>query len=906
MAGPFYFAWVGGAIDPAFTLETTGNLWSGSLSTAGDTWGGELDISGDTHNASTTLDNLSDITSLRVGKTYSIAGSGLTAGTTFVYAGGFSITLSSIATTSGTGVRLKITNTAERTIITKLDLIDGLISGNTYHIAGDGIPFGTTFVYAGGTSLTINKSATKTAEGVSLTITLASGLNIVSNVGSHAGLVNGQIYNISGIGVPGGATFKYNSGSSDFTMYQDATQSGSNISLTISKGDTEDDGGVFNPAVHNVENEQILGFDISQTEGGFPTLKIDLLNPRVGFLAPARKRWCWLSWFDGSSIVPLFHGRIKGVPQNIEAEVVQIEFEARPNDFSQQKATLARSMRDLPYFDPLWVNQSKINDPDAVLESRTALWDVDRLTLAVAASDTLSGEDGTIELTESEHIYNAVSVSYAETPLRQITMVATATWTQAATGEVDLTNKLVSAFQSAGSPYASPNIGSLTSDGLFSTWPQPGASIGGGWSISLDSLSQPATWIKTTAYKKRFTAKDNSSTKDVLTVTAEISNGSTAVSGITPTTDLVSGKHDVKGVGIPTGATLSIDVGLTTGTLSAAATENNFSASLTVTKTVTKTSSSGLKKGYKNFDIAFDLAPISVYFPVSYVAARSRSETVTFTLTADVQPIVSNAEGADETTITLTSDLVDKFVDLDGTLPIGDPARNLFFPTDRGIKSIEFLLLICAAKLRQRARAVKVKCKTPFGKLVGINCRKNIFLHDYRFPGSQAIGKVMNYSLKFSAKANSMFAECEFGCVIGKEIDLVTATSGTDTYATGYADGYTETTGGKVDIIAGKLQYERLDGTYVIDDDKIDLFNLTPDNIIISLDIAGGPTQQKTAVDAAAKNAINATDVTDAIKSLPTRVELNLVPLDAGSFLTNYKIKPSALTIPKTIDLGAT
>ena len=93
-----------------------------------------------------------------------------------------------------------------------------------------------------------------------------------------------------------------------------------------------------------------------------------------------RKVWGWLSWDNGSEIVPLFFGRLVAVPDDIHLEVVTLNFTARPADYETRKAAVADTMREPPFYDPVWIAEDKRDDPDVVLEARSELWNVDRVT----------------------------------------------------------------------------------------------------------------------------------------------------------------------------------------------------------------------------------------------------------------------------------------------------------------------------------------------------------------------------------------------------------------------------------------------------------------------------------------------------------------------------------------------
>jgi hypothetical protein len=74
-------------------------------------------------------------------------------------------------------------------------------------------------------------------------------------------------------------------------------------------------------------------------------------------LAPARKVHAFLSYDTGSEIKPLFRGRLVGIPDDINQEVVRLQFTARPDDFAAQKTALASTLKALPYYDPVFISK---------------------------------------------------------------------------------------------------------------------------------------------------------------------------------------------------------------------------------------------------------------------------------------------------------------------------------------------------------------------------------------------------------------------------------------------------------------------------------------------------------------------------------------------------------------------
>lgn len=230
-------------------------------------------------------------------------------------------------------------------------------------------------------------------------------------------------------------------------------------------------------------DEDVFSFEVSHGEGEFATLRVELRNPRVGLLTPDRFLWAWLGQDDGSSAgpEPLFFGRIVGVPESITDEVIQVQFIARPSDYDDQKAALAETLKERPFYDPIWINPTERNNPDVVLEARPAHWHIDRITHEVSISDIIEGEDGTVVLPADAMYANSLKMSYRETPATSISCEATVRWDQAAKGSIDLRTTIAAAFRAAGSP---PGVAtSYTGQGLQEDWPEKGDSIGAGWTV---------------------------------------------------------------------------------------------------------------------------------------------------------------------------------------------------------------------------------------------------------------------------------------------------------------------------------------------------------------------------------------------------------------------------------------
>ena len=226
-------------------------------------------------------------------------------------------------------------------------------------------------------------------------------------------------------------------------------------------------------------DEKIIDMELKHEEGQIPTLDITIKNPRIGLLAPGRYQWAWFAYQSPKLVspnpIPLFFGELVGVPANLFAETITLKFIARSMDYIALKQAIAETLKIPGNYDPIFLDESHRDDPDAILEGWSSMYHVDRTTLAVSASDVLEGEDGTItflppagKLGSEFVLYDSVNLSLGEAPLTNVQVEASVHWTQRSQGYVDGPNV---------------NVQTYTGDTFMGDWPKPGKSLGGGWTV---------------------------------------------------------------------------------------------------------------------------------------------------------------------------------------------------------------------------------------------------------------------------------------------------------------------------------------------------------------------------------------------------------------------------------------
>jgi hypothetical protein len=170
-------------------------------------------------------------------------------------------------------------------------------------------------------------------------------------------------------------------------------------------------------------------------------------------------------------VVPLFLGRMIGVPSGLRKQVIKIQFIARSPTYVRDRQAVGESLKIAPYYDPVFLDDAHRADVDAILEAWSSVLHIDRTTLAWSASDILIGEDGTATFSDSQILYDSVDPRIGEPPFTAVHVDMTLKWSQTQTGGCVNLGKWT--------------FKSYSGSGFIADWPKAGSSIGGGWFVQL-------------------------------------------------------------------------------------------------------------------------------------------------------------------------------------------------------------------------------------------------------------------------------------------------------------------------------------------------------------------------------------------------------------------------------------
>ncbi|WP_409188457.1 hypothetical protein [Bradyrhizobium sp. RDM4] len=215
-------------------------------------------------------------------------------------------------------------------------------------------------------------------------------------------------------------------------------------------------------------DEYIRRFDITLEEGKLPLASIDIKNPGA-LLADGRERWAWFAFDDDAGVRQAFFGAIVGIPSDLFDSIITVQLIAKPLDYLARKQAVAETLKaDPDFYNQYLVDPKYWDDPDTILEARSANWHHDPVSHAVTISDLLVGEDGEQEFFGADVIRGSVQFTIGEAPKGAVAMDLSVVWTQTATGIVDLGHKL---------------FGSYTATSILDSWPKTLETFDGGWSV---------------------------------------------------------------------------------------------------------------------------------------------------------------------------------------------------------------------------------------------------------------------------------------------------------------------------------------------------------------------------------------------------------------------------------------
>lgn len=300
------------------------------------------------------------------------------------------------------------------------------------------------------------------------------------------------------------------------------------------------------------------------------------------------------------------------------------------------------------------------------------------------------------------------------------------------------------------------------------------------------------------------------------------------------------------------------------------------------------------KVAKRRMKVSFRRWGFSITSLVNYAANIDRTEDIRFTVYADVQDMVNGTEDEQAETIALSSGALGAVtgVGSDAEIPIGDPARDQFWPTARGLQAIEYGLTHARALLLRRARAAQITVDVPVETAIAASCRKSATVHHPDLPGGQATGKIVGYSFGIEGSSGEEGGQITIACLVGQDTTF-TAEDGSPTWAEStWADATWQE-------YTGRIAYESgIDMAYSLPTWS----GASPAIVgVQSVEVSGGEDEQEGVLTG---RFIDIDAVCDALNEHFTEVDLHMIPLDTSPRELRYDDSTVNLSIPVGINLG--
>lgn len=485
----------------------------------------------------------------------------------------------------------------------------------------------------------------------------------------------------------------------------------------------EDDS--FDPGVHARQDEHLFSLEISGQEAKYPTACVQIINPRCGLLNPERRQWAFISGDRGHGIELMFRGRLLSISEQIEGETLKILFIAEPSNSKKILTELHQTLKIAPFWDPLFIQNERHEEPHENLEARAALYCWSRTTGKVTLSDYFGGQKTSI--LKNNFFRDSLKIARTATPLAAVEVTVTANWTQRYEGRTDISRLLRSKF----------------SEGLITTL--TGSRLEKGWWREGEKLGRSGYWV---------THSELREIQPKYTGALHLYPAHSQPFWMSPydplnTTKKPQLKRLKRSWYRPT---------LVLGWVYRQRRRENLHFKLeqkTQTVAYEAPQTRKLHLHLQGLVLTEDLhswKPDWIYSRGYRVVEKG---------------IVYHCMRAHHSRPSFAEDQAHwRLLGKQPDIPL-EKRCGSFFLTDRGRQAFEHALEIARAHLAATARAMTLSVKAPLEALWDISCDHTLKIEDPRLPGGKAEGKVMSYCLKVEGQTGRRWGEVTIGISVG-------------------------------------------------------------------------------------------------------------------------------------------
>lgn len=467
-----------------------------------------------------------------------------------------------------------------------------------------------------------------------------------------------------------------------------------------------DQGQVYDPGLHEREDEKIFHLEISQKEGGFAQAKVIVQNKGVGLLAQPNKRYCHIS-FDNQHI---FSGRLIGMPSHLSGELMAMIFTASPDNVERQSEEVKKDLMRLASYNSLFhKGYGSGLSLSQLLEAHASLPYWSRTSGKLSLSDLFIGRQQ-LDIGQ-DHFYHALQTMVTQDPLDGVEVALECMWLQQRRGSAEIAQRIKRSLKHG-------HLTTLSSLSLEQAWWKPGHKIAHtAYTVEDASLVRLHFKDETQKYTQPIWHWDEQPRQIKF-------NRYTYDIGLKIGWHYKQPRHEI--------------------------------ARFTLKQSVQNISGAGKRTRKLHFSLAKILGLNHVWqaehhyqagFKVLYEGAVYKC-TRTHTSDQVFQPTYWK--------------VMDGYVHVDG-----QATRPTFFYTDEGKHAISYALEIAKAHLAASTRCVQIKIKGDLRKLCAVTLDHTLMIADSRLPGGRAQGKVAKYKFILDGKTGEKTAEVVLAASVG-------------------------------------------------------------------------------------------------------------------------------------------
>lgn len=657
---------------------------------------------------------------------------------------------------------------------------------------------------------------------------------------------------------------------------------------------------------------RVINFTLSQNEGEAAILSVEAPTPGVNGLAGMA------GYYDLEGAGVGFRGYLHAAPGNVSGARITAEFIAQPEDLDEALKAYANTLRDLPYYDPLFfggernwggvdddgVEIEDDRDPAEVLEARSAVFHIDPETHEISLSDYLEGEAGNIDVGTR---FDAASLSTAivDSPVIEATADLVCEWTQSASGTVNIASRLN--FGLSGSltdPSSVTDRGSIGADSgwsveraVFRSWWEPTLSrfYTGRYDDVTQSKINPVTGEpedETVRQWEIAPLKRYWLDVDRMDASYSYSQARREVVSFTMRCDAqpVLGERRKEKMGRFTLSSVTEDM-----------------ATPKWRPDTYYEKGSLVQYAGRTYEAQHDIPPAERFDPFGEVFFTTWGSPYRV-----VRPGTWYNGRPNIWEVVRVGGMMPQWKRVPSQAALPDPRSPTFFGTPRGRMAAMHLALRLRAFLRKRMRAYNVTFRGTWEDLAGVTLKHTVTLSHPSLPGGTATGKVIAYRKVWKGEdpQRTRYVEVTIGCAAGNG-SAAPEDVAWPSYSEAFEDGYAEDDSAerveKVDdltvTLTGPSPYVPVD-PYLLGNPSYAVVNVKWENLYED------QIREAHRADAALKRALFRFEedlppnAADAVSQMPTSYSVQMRSLRSGGVLVrNMKAVTSVARVPKHITL---